>query len=288
MKRDLFRRAFAVVLAAIGSSLIASADTPPFGLTFFDQGSACQFGAPPPDCTYASGNLTTETKTDVQNLQQYTYSDNFDLHFSQAESTFEGTISDSKLHAFSATTYGASATFQGSAYNGSDEYWFDTFTFSPGTYDLDLVFDGTLTENLQTSSIGDLVDTFSFLENGTVNPGNQYTGIVSTLYSPGSQRSIQLSFLTKTSTTLGELLQIRNATGDPGSSTPTGLTIDDSDTGFFTVTPTTDGAGFTTASGLSYSAMTPVPEPGSLSLLGLTLLALPKLRKLARRGSRSL
>ena len=56
------------------------------------------------------------------------------------------------------------------------------------TYLVGLVFDGTLTKNVPTSSIGDLVDTFNFLENGTVIPGAQYSGMVATL-APGSQQS---------------------------------------------------------------------------------------------------
>lgn len=120
------------------------------------------------------------------------------------------------------------------------------------TYLVGLVFDGTLTKNVPTSSIGDLVDTFNFLENGTVIPGAQYSGMVATL-APGSQQSLQLSFSSATSITLGGLLQIRNDIGDLDSPTATGITIDDSDTAFFTVTPITNGAGFTTASGQSYS-----------------------------------
>jgi hypothetical protein len=238
----------AILCTGGGTPVIASAViVPSYGLTFFDQG----FAEP-----YPTGVAQSAPGTNVQNSQQLSYSDSFALSSSTgATSTFSGTIDGTQLHAFSATS-----GLEGNAYNGADEYWFDTFTFLPGTYSVNLVFDGTLTDSVP-GDVADLVDSFSFLENGTVVPGLEYSGIVATLYGQNGtsqQQSVQLSFTSATTIVLGELLQIRNDVVVGG-----GITIDDSDTAYFTVTPLTSGAGFTTASGLTYAPVSSVPEPSS-------------------------
>jgi hypothetical protein len=255
----------AILCAAVGTPTIVSADsTPSYGLTSSEQGDAEQAGF--------LGQAVPLTY--VENLQQLSYPGyNFALSVGSTTSTFSGSINDTQLHAFSATS-----TPGGNAYNGGDEYWFDTFNFLPGTYDVNLVFDGTLTES--APDIYDLVDTFSFLENGTVIPGLEYSGIVATLYGQNGtaqQQSLQLSFSRPTSIVLGELLQIRNDIG-AGS-----ITIDDSDTGYFTVTPLTSGAGFTTASGLTYSPVSSVPEPSSVLPLSTAIALLFWIARLQRK-----
>jgi hypothetical protein len=163
----------------------------------------------------------------------------------------------------------AGGQFQGAhgAYNGADLYWFDTFTFAPGTYGVNLVFDGTLTENVPTGSSFDIVDNFNFLENGIVRPRLQYSGMVSTL-SPGTQSLLLLTFFSPTTIQLGGLLQIRNDIGTSDFSTAGGsVAMDNSDTAYFTVTPDSVGAKFSTASGETYSPLSATPEPSSMRWL---------------------
>jgi len=249
------QRSFAVMLCLATSGLAGSTASPSFGLTFFDQGLACQLGSP---CGSYPG-------VNVQNSPQLSYSDTFSLSSASTTSTFSGSIDGTLLHAFSATSFPSGGTFQGytNAFSNADEYWFDTFNFMPGTYSINLVFDGTVAQNLPLGSLFDLKDAFSLVENGTIVPGNDYDGVVSTLYYPGSEQSIQLSFSSSTSVTLGGLLQVRNQIGtSDGSQAGGSLTIDDADTAYFTVTPLTDGAALTTASGETYaSAPVATPEP---------------------------
>jgi len=260
----------AVFCAVIGIPATASADIsspPAWGLTFFGQGYACTSS-----CDNASGNGINNT--DDENLQQLSLSNSFALSSaipgSSSTSAFSGSISGTELHAFSAT---ADTGPLGAGYNGEDEYWFDTFSFSGCTLNspckatINLVFDGTLTRS--GSSIYDLVDNFQFFENGTVIPGEEYLGNVATLY-PASTQSVQLTFDSPTSIVLGGLLQIRNYIGFD-----TSITIDDSDTAYFTVT-STGGGGFTTASGQTYSV---TPEPGYWALLSVAIVGLIWVKK---------
>ena len=184
-------------------------------------------------------------------------------------SDFSASISGGKLHVFSQTTtpdncFGICQG--GGAFSSSDTYWFDTFTFSPGTYAVDLFLDGTVSYLGSFVHGGASSPGMAFFENGTVIPGIQYTGQVGATLLPGDHTTVNLSFGSTTSITLGELILVRNSIsccGSSGGTTGGSETLDLSNTGYFTVTPQ-DGGSYSTASGFSYST---VPEPGSLLLL---------------------
>jgi hypothetical protein len=82
-----------------------------------------------------------------------------------------------------------------------------------------------------------------------------------------------------TSIELGLFLSVRTSADNEGFAGSADSTAEflGGDTGFFTLTPVTPGAGFTTASGLTYAAdpddvLSSTPEPSSLTLLATGLL----------------
>ena len=240
------------MLIALGfSARLMPADS--FGITFSDQGG----------CTGCPGRSVVN----LQNAPLVSYSDRFSQSgTSGALANFSGSIDNGALHGYSQINTGSS--FDGNSEVGMDAYFFDTFQISgpagqSGQFDITLNFDGS-GKTSGTAAVGSYANTYNLLENGTVIPGIQYTGMVATLAIPfgasATQKTstIHLTLASGSSVVLGQLLQIRSAMQNEGSSGA--ITIDDSNTGYFTVTPVTQGFGFTTASGLTYS-QSAVPEP---------------------------
>jgi hypothetical protein len=184
------------------------------------------------------------------------------------------------LHGYTKAATGT--LFDANANAGLDAYFYDTFYITgaagtSGIFQITLNFDGSSTAT-GSPAIGTYVDTYNLLENGTVIPGIQYLGIVSTLgipFNSGSNqlsKTVNLTLTAGTTVVLGELLQMREQMINEGS--PGSITIDNSDTGYMLVTPMTSGVGFTTASGFLYNtAPSPVPEPGSATLFWVVLAA---------------
>ncbi len=121
----------------------------------------------------------------------------------------------------------------------------------------------------------DYVNVAQLYENGIVDPGQEYAGGV--FLDPLNKgvgnayyqsESTVLTLPAGSSTTLGELLQIRTEIGNEFGVGGT-LTLDDSNTSFITITPLTPGFSFTTASGLSY-----VPEASGVLVAGLCSLGI--------------
>lgn len=207
----------------------------------------------------------------MENDPILSYSDSFlQSGSSGAVANLSGSISDGALHGYSQANTGTS--YGGNGYSGLDAYFYDTFHITgaagqSGEFQIQLYFDGSGVES-GDPEIGDYVNSYNLLENGTVIPGQQYSGIVSTLSVPfGSATTeltttVDLTLASDSSVVLGQLLQIRNVVVNAGNSGS--VTIDDSDTGYFTVTPLTPGFGFSTDSGYLYNgAPSPTPEPAS-------------------------
>jgi hypothetical protein len=116
---------------------------------------------------------------------------------------------------------------------------------------------------------------------GAIQLGN--TGV----YPTSGTNSATLSLAVGSTVEIGEYLYGR--TGAYGSSyggaEPSEGVFDVADTGWFTVTPLTPGAGFITASGLDYSDSpeAAMPEPSGVTLLCAGLFALAALRRLKGR-----
>jgi hypothetical protein len=104
-----------VFCAAIAVPILAAAGSiqQPYGLTFVDFGSTGSLSAP---------------GTNIQNAQQTSASDSFDLNQGGGISNFSASISDAQIHLYSQTVAGPPA---GCCFveAGADLYWFDTFTF---------------------------------------------------------------------------------------------------------------------------------------------------------------
>ncbi len=253
---------------------LAARAAPLYGISFADQGGVGGDSAP---------------GVNVSNLPQLSYSDSFNLTSNSGTiSQFSGTINDGALHASSATTWLPNL---GGGGNGADLYAFDTFHISgpanqSGDFQVTLNFDGSArlygSDQYVEYGYADYVNSLSLFENGSVAFGGPYIGKVAELdHYPDAYNNfnsdspedatmtVDLTLESGTSVVLGDLLQIRNYSVDLHEGTGGGITMDDLDTGFFTVTPMTDGFSFTAASGMAYNADPDLPEPASLALLGL-------------------
>ena len=216
----------------------------------------------------------------VQNVSLLSDSDNFSLSSPNgAAATFTGSIANGALHGYSQIMTGSS--FDGNAYVGLDAYFYDNFHITgpsgqSGVFQISMNFDGS---GVVTggAALGDYVNNYDLLENGTVIPGIQYSGIIGTLSIPyGSANThltttVNLTLAAGSTVLLGQMLQMRSVLQNEGTSGT--LTLDDSNTGYFTVTPLTQGFGFSTASGFAYDGLTAVPEPSSFSILSTIMLA---------------
>jgi hypothetical protein len=102
---------------------------------------------------------------------------------------------------------------------------------------------------------------------GPANPGGSISGELTV----GGGTSVELGlYLIGGADTAG------NNVGDPSESASF------ASTGFFTLSPVTPGAGFTTASGLTYSndpTSADVPEPASIVMLSMGLATLGAMRR---------
>jgi hypothetical protein len=158
------------------------------------------------------------------------------------------------------------------SYVGMDAYFFDTFYITgtdgqEGQFQINMSFTGDVTTNCAAVNapppdcqIDDQVNTFNLLENGTVIPGQEYSGIIATIHktvgSPKHQTmSVTIYLSAGSSVVLGELLQLRNYIQNEGSSGEMTFTGNHSGqkTAFVTVASLTPGFAFTTASGLTYA-----------------------------------
>jgi hypothetical protein len=257
--------ALAAVLIAVLPALGVSA--PLYGVTLWDQGSAPPVSSP---------------GVDVQNLQQLSYSDSFSLTSTGGTSVLSGSIDNGALHAYA----------QASSSNGSEvyanlaEYFYDTFTAvgpagQTGQFLINMTFTASETETNEYYG-SELYNELTLVENGTIVPAQQtYQGGIQAInvnaVSPPTQTNSAIVYIQSgSSVTLGDLLQITDQVVGYGGGYTSTATMNDSDTGFFTVTPVTPGFSFTTASGLTYSgdpdAVTATPEPATMLLMGAGLI----------------
>jgi hypothetical protein len=170
-----------------------------------------------------------------------------------------------------------------SSSGGADAFFYDTFTFAPGSYRLDLTFSGV--QSLSPIENQDWITVFSMARYQFVSDctkvvfGRQYCSNTSSALGLGQSSSIFYNFDREATLTLGALMQIRGSLGIVGVvEVAQTLVIDGSNTGYFDVIPLTVGASYTTASGVRYDPgrfddpdVPSVPEPASLVLAALSL-----------------
>jgi hypothetical protein len=241
-----------------GIPSISRAQTPLFGICFFDQGYA--------------GSLD-EPGVNYQDLKRLSFGSQLTATDPASGSTnsLQGAVSKGKLYGYAQASAGTE--FQTSSYVGMDSYFFDTFYITgpagaTGQFTLNLTLNGTVTGTCVSSPQGcqvdDLIDNFVVLENCTANPAQcgSVVGLVQkNLGSPNHQSvEVTVSFPAGTSVVLGGLLQLRDLVQNENPGGGGSLTFmggkSTYQTGFFTFAPVTPGFMFTTASGLTYAAAT--------------------------------
>jgi hypothetical protein len=196
----------------------------------------------------------------------------------------------------------------GYATDGFDLYEYDTFQIGgPAGAAEQFQYNLTLNGSVSGTTVGGAIDAYGALqlfsdsnweEPGTVIPfttcnygleaSNNPCGMLASVYlTPNSSGGTVTGILTLiggTTVQLGDLLWARASAGNAVSESSF---FDASDTGFFTLTPITPGASFTTASGLSYAASPEaagaVPEP---STWGMMLLGFGVIGAAMRRQNR--
>ena len=226
------------------SSLAA---TPLYGITYLDQG------------------YCGVTGVEIQNSRRLSYNHSFDATGANGQvCALHGTIRNGKLYGYAEAV--TASSYDSSAYAGLDAYFFDTFSITgpageSGQFNVAMTFNGTDDNTCSGGcTVGDLVDSFSLLQNGIVIPGIQYSGIIATIYkSPGAKAhqtiTVTITLDAGSTVVLGELLQLRDVVVNEGAGGQITLSgsHNQQQTAFFTVTPVTSGFSFTTASGLTYA-----------------------------------
>ena len=262
----LFKCVVAIGATVITFALSGPANADIFGLTFI----ICVQGTPE---AIASIN--------VQDPLAYFHSDSFSLANSTGTraSAVSASIDGGGLHAYSQVTHFG----PGQSAAAVDLYVFDTFHIAgpigqSATFTFNLTFDGIITT--AGSGADTLVDTYNFFATDQAvtdwtslfQSNHRIDTISKGLDSPFQQTSSDALTLQSGSTVvIGALLESRIDVIDQS-----GLfelhhggtaTIDNMNTGFFTVTSPL-GFSYTTDSGLTYlSAPVPAPEPATLALL---------------------
>jgi hypothetical protein len=248
---------------------IARADG--FGISYWDQG--------------ITGWQSEETPF-LRNLQQTSYSNAFNLTDGYGEfSQMSASIANGGLHVYSSVSVPAAPLGGAGAYNGVNEYWWDTLRFSQaGVVRISVTLDGGVSGSANPA-LSLALNQAQFSEGGnefcddSSCPDSQYLPLATV--NPNLTTTFLLS-VDAGDHAFGEFLQVRNEVQSPACGTDDAgyrgcsQIIDDSTTAFFTVTPVTPGLTFTSASGFSYAGdpdQAQVPEPASILLVGAGLLS---------------
>jgi hypothetical protein len=237
-------KSFAIALAsACVASIVsqASAQTPAYGYTFFDQ-------------AYAG---TDNPNNDLLNVQGLSYRNSISTSGPTGTAAFSGKISNAILKLSSSTTN----PDYGESFSNGDMYSFDTFTINgPASQTGLFTFKLRVNGSVQVAGGGqaDLICTYTLFMNGTIIPAMEYEGAVpgseisvSPTSPPSQFVSVQLPLTSGEVVVFGELLQVRNVEIGGNGSLDGGSTSIAVKKASVTVTPP-KGFSFTTASGLTY------------------------------------